>query len=139
MKKHKTTRVRVGAMNAQIDKLIVPLIKQLWKHGILTTNSCQENQPGTIWIEFLNPYYLVEFLNIVAPIPTKQDLESKNFFDTAYCRMTRGGFGEWKYSFNVHNFGEDRAVADFDFFASVRFPQFDLPLIMSAFENLSCT
>jgi hypothetical protein len=125
----------VGRRDAQIDVMIAPLIRKLWKLNIGTTNSCQENKPGIIWIQFSNPYSCARFLNMVAPLPNKKDLKNRNFFDTMYCRMTRGGFGEWEYKVHVANFGEDYGIADFDFLVSLRFPQTDLPAVMKALEN----
>lgn len=47
-----------------IDKDISDLISLLWGIGLMTHNSCQENKPGIIWIEF--PFIDAErFINII--------------------------------------------------------------------------
>jgi hypothetical protein len=37
----------------EVDEGLAPLLKEIWDFGIRTCNSCQENKPGTMWIEFL--------------------------------------------------------------------------------------
>lgn len=66
MTTHKQTTVTVGNMKADIDEGIAPLIEQIWKADIYTVNSCEENRPDIIWIEFLTPDDASWFLNIVA-------------------------------------------------------------------------
>ena len=36
----------------QVDEGIAPILQSLWDAKIRTCNSCQENEPGIIWIEF---------------------------------------------------------------------------------------
>jgi hypothetical protein len=45
-----------------IDRGIAPLIRAIWDLGIRTVNSCQENQPGIMWIEFESSYDFEKFL-----------------------------------------------------------------------------
>jgi hypothetical protein len=35
-----------------VDRGIASLLVRLWDRGIETTNSCQENHPGIVWIQF---------------------------------------------------------------------------------------
>jgi hypothetical protein len=37
----------------EVDEGLAPLLKAIWDLGIMTCNSCQENKPGIMWIEFL--------------------------------------------------------------------------------------
>jgi hypothetical protein len=46
---HKQKRVRANGWSANVDKGLAPLIKELWKAGIYTTNSCEDNRPGGIY------------------------------------------------------------------------------------------
>lgn len=136
MKRHKTVRVRCNGMDAQVDVMIAPLINKLWYHGIFTTNSCQENKPGIIWIQFMTPDDAIGFLNVVARIPTKKQLKDYTFFDTMYGRISREGvFGSWEYDITIENTGENTGKIDFNFLVAIRFPQTDLPAIMKVFEN----
>lgn len=135
-RRHKTVRIRRNGMDAQIDTMIAPLINKLWRYGIWTKNSCQENKPGIVWIQFWSARNAIDFLNVVARLPTNRQLEKFSFLDTMYGRISReGGFGEWVYDIIVENTGEQVGKADFNFMVSIRFPQTDLPAIMKAFED----
>lgn len=130
-RQHKTVRVRYGSMDAPIDIMIAPLIKELWKRDILTMNSCQENKPGIIWIQFISPGDAIHFLDLAGQIPSKKDLKTYKFWDTMYGRMTHaGGFAQWEYDCWVQNVGEKNHCIDFRMAISIRFPQTDLPEIM---------
>jgi len=125
-------------MDARIDEVLAPLVKRLWQNGILTSNCCQENRPGIAWIQFASPHDAMNFLNIVAVLPSKKDLKNYEFWDTQYGRMTREGqFGEWEYKCHVRNEREHEGRADFNFAISIRFPLTDLPAIMRAFEKVT--
>jgi hypothetical protein len=50
-----------------IDRGIAPLIRAIWDLEIRTVNSCQENQPGIMWIEFVTSYDFEKFLNAAIP------------------------------------------------------------------------
>lgn len=129
-------RVRVGRMIAQVDVMLVPLIKTLWQHRVLTCNSCQENRPSIAWIQFPTPFDAMNFLNVVAELPTPKQIKDYSFWDTQYGRMTREGqFAEWEYKCHVRNEGEHYGEVDFNFAISIRFPHCDLPSIMKAFQD----
>jgi hypothetical protein len=51
-----------------IDEKIAPLMKAIWDLGIQTENSCQENEPGLIWIEFFTSRDLEIFLRAAIPV-----------------------------------------------------------------------
>lgn len=136
-RQHKTVRVRCNGLDAPIDTMIAPLIKRLWQCGIYTWNSCQENKPGIIWIQFTNAWCAEQFMNVVAHIPTKKELKIFEFWDTMYGRMTRlGGFGQWEYDCLIENMGEKHGEAKFNVAVSIRFPQTDLPSIMESFGDI---
>ena len=80
MPKHKTVHVKVGLFEAEIDEEIAPLIEEIWKAGMGTTNSCQENQPDVAWIEFYSSIDAAEFLDVVAG-------EYSDEFDSLYNRI----------------------------------------------------
>ena len=50
-----------------IDRGIAPLIRAIWDLEIRTVNSCQENQPGIMWIEFVSSYDFEKFLKAAIP------------------------------------------------------------------------
>src|SRR5262249_44089247 len=89
-KEHKQVTVRWKGMEAEVDEELAPLILTLWKNGIVTTNSCQENRPGIAWIEFLTPEDARLFLNKVVEYPTKEEVDGP-FWETLYGRIV--GYG----------------------------------------------
>jgi hypothetical protein len=140
---HKTVRVRVGEWSANIDEAIAPLIEEIWKADIATTNSCEENRPGIVWIEFLSADDAASFLNVVA--------EYEEEIDSLYNRMHHGWDSKsgrvsapfWEYDIHPQDFAlqwevdEDDCVdewhegtADFFFSVSIRFPSSDVPTLL---------
>ncbi len=154
---HETVFVKVGAkrrrgqgkfvgMDADIDIEIAPLIEKVWRAGFHTFNSCQENQPGIIWIEFDLDDGL-QFLNIVAD-------EYSDDYDSLYNRIRHGWETkdkksiDWEFAINLVDWsiesryeGENGEPGDiycietptgppnFIPFLSVRFPKEDLTLV----------
>jgi hypothetical protein len=134
--------VKWDGYEARIDQGIAPLIKELWKAGIFTFNSCEENRPGIIWIKFASVPEAEEFMNIVARY--EEDI------DSLYNRIRQGwsradGFipGAWEY----HALPEDISVrqrfldddtmeescdgpSNFLFSMSIRFPKSDYPILL---------
>lgn len=140
--KHRTVRVSVGEMEADIDEEIVPLVRELWRAGIETVNSCQGNRPGIIWIQFATTDDAANFLDIVA--------EYEEGKDTLYNRaMGRWDGGEFPVTFwdyaalpedrgLVEGFTEDDEVEEWHegltdafFSVSVRFPRSDFPTVLA--------
>lgn len=134
--KHKTVPIEYAGFSADIDEGIAPLILELWKADIMTFNSCQENRPGIIWIEFAHPVAVEDFLNIV----TSYDEEPCSL----YRRIRGEGWledlpedevGNWEYDvLGPHDIAVDETLTDneifesssgpceFAFTMSVRFP-----------------
>jgi hypothetical protein len=149
---HKQVRVRCNGQSGNIDEELAPLIRALWKAGIYTTNSCQENQPGIAWIEFSSFDDAKKFLDLVAVYPAGWDRRSKNggksvskvpFWKTLYGRITNcGDGGDWQFDVHPFDFGvEEKLVKDeiitrcigpayFEMYVSIRFPKSDVPLIL---------
>jgi len=120
----------------EVDKELVELLSLIWSHGIATYNSCQENQPGSAWIEFATSDDAVKFLNLAASYPEDGDDKPWN---TLYGRIA--GFGsqsDWVYNTHPLNLGveeeiiEDNVISkyagknDFEFSISIRFPVEDI-------------
>lgn len=49
----------------EVDEAIAPLLISLWETKIRTCNSCQENEPGIIWIEFFSMKDVERLLTIM--------------------------------------------------------------------------
>jgi hypothetical protein len=142
---HKQVHVSVGYMEEDIDEGIAPLIEQLWMAGISTDNSCEENQPGIIWIEFSTTRDAARFLNIVA--------QYEEEIETLYNRARHGWrpvdekdmpLPLWEYDICPDDlaleldFDENGDVVEelhprpphFTFTVSIRFPKADYPLVL---------
>ncbi|NKB72859.1 MAG: hypothetical protein GKR89_37800 [Candidatus Latescibacteria bacterium] len=67
MHQHQQVRVYNPLLGAtiEVDEGLANLLQGLWVLGIRTENSCQENRPGVMWIEFPCED-AARFLNLVA-------------------------------------------------------------------------
>ena len=63
---HKQVRVRANGQDAYVDEGIAPLIREMWRAGIRTQMSCQEDGFGLVWLNFDCPLEAAKFMNIVA-------------------------------------------------------------------------
>jgi hypothetical protein len=74
-------------IDIEIDKNIADLIEQLWKAGIQTTNSCENNIPNNyIWIQFVDSSHCNNFINILTKDKIlNNDILSKNIFGIQEC------------------------------------------------------
>jgi len=136
IRRHKAITVHVGDMKEQIDVLLAPLIRAIWKAGIRTIMSCQETEPGISWIEFESADDLGRFLNIVA--------EYEEGADTLYNRISNWFAGpmsapSWEYQLNLfdYRFGVDdyKGPTDFLVCVSVYFPHGDLPILLERLQR----
>lgn len=138
-RKHRTKRVKYKDQEANVDIDIADLVLNLWKLGLHTLHSCQDNVPqGFIWIEFFSAGDAEEFLDFIA--------EYSEDLDSVYQRMCRQ-WGDktpldWQYEPHLRDYGVDeRIVSDneisskftgthqFQFSMSVRFPRADLEFV----------
>ena len=78
MTQHKQVAIEWRGRRAEVDEEMAPLILALWRAGISTTLSCQENRPGIAWIAFATPEDARRFLNRVAVYPDAADLREVN-------------------------------------------------------------
>lgn len=143
--RHKQLLITWGGQETEVDEELAPLILGLWKRGIVTVNSCQENQPGIAWIEFLTAEDAAAFLDLVA--------RYEEGVDTLYNRINhRWDWTDenkplsapfWKYDVHPIDAGiveeltdegtmseEHMGVNKFYFSVSIRFPRTDLPRIL---------
>ncbi len=110
MAEHKQVMIHNPALNYMIDvdEGIAPLLDAIWNLGIVTCNSCQENTPGVIWIEFSRAKDAEIFLTrIVSGLDPINSPEADNWL---YSRVIgQNGVGQnggWKYSAHPHDFRE---------------------------------
>ena len=48
-----------------VDAEMAPLLRALWDKGIMTCNSCQEIEPGIMWIEFYSAEDVEAFVTLL--------------------------------------------------------------------------
>jgi len=84
----------------EVDEGIASLLKAIWDFGIRTCNSCQENKPGTIWIEFISAEDVEAFLTRI--ISGLDPLNSPDADDWLYSRIM-GASGGWQYTAHPHD------------------------------------
>lgn len=128
---HKQVRVRVGHREADVDEGIAELIEQLWLADIGTGLSCEENQPGIVWIAFDSPRDARRFLTIAV----KHD----SGIDSLYQRAIDS---EWQYDIHLDDYalyGEDfdqhLGRTEFVFSVSIRFPRTDMPVLLERLKR----
>lgn len=144
---HKTVLVKWDGFEARVDEGIAPLIKEIWKAGIFTFNSCEENRPGIIWIEFASAAEAEAFLNIVARY--EEDLDSLyNRIRQEWAHYDGVIPGSWEYSIlpfdysvEQHILDDDsieessRGSSDFIFSMGIRFPKADYPVLLERMKE----
>jgi len=84
----------------EVDEGIAPLLKAIWDFGITTCNSCQENRPGVVWIEFPTTEDAEAFLTRV--ISGLDPFISPDADNWLYSRII-GENGGWKYNAHPHD------------------------------------
>ena len=95
--KHCTVHVTFGEQHADIDKGIAPLIREMWRAGIVTSQCCQDSPPGWIWLEFMSSFELEKFLDIVGAYEnTVGSLHDRMLY--GYDRLSRPRVNQWRVS-----------------------------------------
>jgi len=132
--RHKTIPVAnsdYGEM-VDIDEEIAPLIREIWKAGIKTTNSCQNNWPQDyVWIEFACGTHLEMFLTNVFIYADMND----NKVAACRARMNHHDMPSttrhWKIKPRVTDWEEeeDGGECDMEVSMSLRFPHEDLEIL----------
>lgn len=105
MVEHKQTAILdpTSSQMVEVDEGIAPLLKAIWDLGITTCNSCQENKPGLMWIEFLLVEDAEAFLTrIISGLDPVNSPEADNWL---YSRII-GQNGGWQYNAHPHDIRE---------------------------------
>jgi hypothetical protein len=142
------TLVEVGSRSEEIDKVIAPLIREMWIADIDTIMSCQDDGSDRIWVEFEDVDDLVEFLNAIAEFEPGRDTlynRMKPYFRTTDPEL------DWIYELHPNDMAfTDDGPSDADvvqprhegtpyffFTVSVRFPPSDLPVVLSRMQRFN--
>ncbi len=102
MSEHKQVMIFNSVLNEmiEVDEGIAPLLKAIWNLGIATCNSCQENKPGIIWIEFSRAEDAEIFLTRIASC--LDPVNSPAADNWLYSRIIGQNEG-WRYSAHPHD------------------------------------
>jgi hypothetical protein len=145
MHEHKQVAVRYRGETVTVDEGLVRLLDLIWRHGIGTDNSCQENRPGIAWIQFPSADDAKRFLNLVSVYP---DSGIPRYL-TLYGRIAGDCDGPCRWTFDalpvncgvrsllcgnesVDTFSGANA---FEFLISIRFPVEDISLLVQELES----
>jgi transcriptional regulator with XRE-family HTH domain len=143
---HKQVPVQVGRLQAEVDEGIAPLIEAIWRAGIETVMSCQQNTRGCVWLCFPHACEAEKFLNLVARY---EDGEDELYWRINPEWDNRGPLPRWEYSVNIEdlalvNVGDEDVIEyaydpppAFLFSVSVRFPPQDLPVVLQRLREHS--
>jgi len=142
---HKQTAIHDPASDTmiEVDEKIAPLLQAIWNCGIITCNSCQENKPGIIWIEFLAAEDAEAFLaRIVSGFDPINNPAAHNWL---YSRIM-GLNGGWQYTGHPHDAREyidqdsgtlelnPTQACKFTLSISIRFPVSDYEILRDLFR-----
>jgi hypothetical protein len=146
---HPQVRVKHGPLEADVDVEIAPLIKELWRAGVDTVMSCQDNTAGRVWIQFFSSQSLERFLNIVGEYEEGEGSLYDRIQSADDC-TTRPDRGGWWYSLcpsdvacDEEDDHDEEAGADewlepqFAACLSVRFPRADLPTVLQRLKQFN--
>lgn len=132
----------------EVDTGIAPLLLALWDAGVMTCNSCQENEPGVMWIEFYSAEDAENFITLLMVALRDQIVRRPEGDDWLYLRIL-GEDGEerepWRYEvhpnvcrehLNSDAFDLDiSALSAIAFTVSIRFPAADYPKVLELLSN----
>jgi hypothetical protein len=144
MTRHKQVKVlcRVfgesSAIEKEVDEKIAPLLVALWDRGIITIMSCQERDPGIMWIMFYRVEDLKKFLDTLLDGIGDKDIGL----------FGRKMAGNWSYELDFNDNREDFVdekeedtfinyayKSDVDIMPSVRFPVLDFDEVLKVFTK----
>jgi len=99
---HRQTAIYDPSSNQaiEVDEGIAPLLKAIWDLGITTCNSCQENKPDIVWIEFISTEDVEAFLTRI--ISGLDPVNSPDANDWLYSRIMGANDG-WQYTAHPHD------------------------------------
>ncbi len=140
--------VEWNGQSGMIDIGIAPLILEIWKAGIYTGNSCEENRPGWVWIQFLHTSGAEDFMSIFGRY--EEGIETfYNRIRGVWCHIDGEIPDKWEYDalpfdLAVVKWEEDGYIREscnvpsqFMFSLSVRFPRSDLPVVLARMREFN--
>jgi hypothetical protein len=151
MPDHKQTLVFYPAYRktVEVDVGIAPLLLVLWDAEILTCNSCEENKPGIIWIEFYSTNDAEKLLLLIIKALGDQ-IHSHPEANDWFCYRILGQNGNllkpWRYNAhpNVYPtrcnqkkiYSKNLAACKVELSVSLRFPKEDYTIVLELLHRL---
>lgn len=130
MSNHPTKRVlyRPGKYYAKIDELLAPLIKEMWKAGIETNESCQHvnYRDGKAWISLDD---VADFQKLTRIVLTPDEKDKLTQHASIYSGAETYFDEEWLAQVHAEVYQPEEDPDDWEFVYSVDwyFPQEDIP------------
>ena len=117
----KTRKVVVGDRSEQVEVLLVPLVRELWRAGISTLETVAEKVPGVAWICFSDETHFRKLLEIVGDSSQASNLNS--LYRHIYPPLNHDG-PAWSYQFSVSDVGKKKC--SWRFIVAIAFPHVDI-------------
>jgi hypothetical protein len=147
---HKQTKVFYPGYQEliEVDVGIAPLLLTLWDAGIMTCNSCEENEPGIMWIEFYSMKDVEKFLMIqIRTLGNRihKYPEANDWF--CYRILGQGGDQLSPWRFDAHPnvsparpnqrslYSKNTSECSVELSVSVRFPKEDYQIVLDLISN----
>jgi len=109
--RHRTVHVTYGDQSAEIDEQIAPLIKEMWKAGINTCQSCEDSPAGWVRIQFFSSFEVEMFLNAIGDFDDKigslHDRLCRGYDRIAWPRVA-----QWRYEIIVADLAVEEIETD---------------------------
>lgn len=132
----------------EVDAGIAPLLIAIWDAGMMTCNSCEENEPGIMWIEFFSMKDVEKFLLIQIEALGNRIHKHPDLNDW-FCYRILGYDGStlspWRYDAHPNIYPVvpnqrsiyPRSTSDrrIELSVSVRFPREDYPIVLDLINN----
>jgi hypothetical protein len=133
---HKEVRVQWDDLDTEIDEQIAPLILELWKAGLMTLMSCQDNPEGWVWVQFPLVLFAEAFMDLMekeSGIPLF-DLRRRWKYDIYPVTLPEALFDDYPEALMPNG-------PSLRFTVSVRFPKADLPTVLETVRrhNAQCS
>lgn len=148
---HKQTSVFYPAYRRfiEVDAGIAPLLLVLWDAEILTCNSCEENKPGIVWIEFYSASDAEKLLLSIIKSLGEQ-IHSHPEANDWFCYRILGQNGNklkpWIYNahLNVYPtrcnqkkiYSKDLSACKVELSVSLHFPKEDYRIVLGLMQDL---
>ncbi len=145
---HPQVTISHGAMEAEVDEKLAPLILELWRAGWDTSMSCWNHQSAKlVWVQFDWQVHLEEFLNAVAAdVSTPGSMRDRAgmWYFGEFARTSKPlspddpgspnkAKGAWEYHVTVMDYGDE--TPDFRMAVSVLFPRRDLKTVLARMQE----